>query len=139
MIFLTDSDFDNVIRSQILNQITDYTPAILDSIELTVIEEMQSYLKLRDYDVAAIFAATTTDRNPIIVMYAVDIVLYHIISRLAPNKITDVRITRYETAMKWLKMVSSGELIPNLPKVDPPASLEGYTSRFGEIKRTNSY
>ena len=47
-------------------------------------------------------------RNPYLVLILVDIVLYHIHSRISPNNIPKLRIDRYTEAMEWLHEVAMG-------------------------------
>ncbi len=76
-------------------------------------------------------------RNPQFVMYLLDICLYHIHCRIAPNNIPQIRLERYDTAIKWLDMARKGNVSPNLPIIQPR---QGNRIRFGgQIKQQNSY
>ncbi len=114
MIFLTKSDFGGQIKIHTLDRVVNNNDAILDQVELFAISEMEGFLRPR-YDVAAIFAATGAARSPIIVMLAVDMLLYHLFSRLNPDQIPDIRTNRYESAIEYLTMVAGGKLSPDLP------------------------
>jgi len=114
MIFLTKNDFEGQIKTHTLDRITGNDDTVLDQPELFAISEMQGFLKPR-FDVAAIFAATGSARSPIIVMFAVDMLLYHLYSRLDPSQIPQIRIDRYENAVEYLNMVAGGKLSPDLP------------------------
>jgi hypothetical protein len=54
-------------------------------------------------------------RNLLILMYLVDIALYHPHSRIMLNNVPQMRIIRYEQAISWLEAVSKGKLSPDLP------------------------
>jgi len=54
-------------------------------------------------------------RNPLIVMYTVDIVLYHICSAIAPRQIPELRLSRYEAVKEWLKQMNEATISANLP------------------------
>lgn len=54
-------------------------------------------------------------RNPIIVMIIVDILAYHLFSKVADNKIPKHIIDRYEQAIKKLKDIRAKKMNPNLP------------------------
>ncbi|MEL0593276.1 MAG: phage protein Gp36 family protein [Planktothrix rubescens PR223] len=54
-------------------------------------------------------------RSRLIVMYACDIVLYHLFSSVAPQKLSELRVKRYDDAIDWLKRVNTGKLSPVLP------------------------
>ena len=76
--------------------------------------EMESYLRER-YDLAAIFSAEGNDRNPLIKMFMVDIAVYHLFCAIAPRNIPQIRLDRYNAAIKWLDMVRKGQISPALP------------------------
>lgn len=140
MIFLQPSDLDMLIKADVLTTVTSSQPAILDQAELAAIQEMQSYLRHR-YDMAAIFqpapAAPDPDTRPrLIVMYCIDIALYHIHSRVNPRQIPELRGIRYDAAINWLKAVSKGEITPDLPLLE--AETGGNVIAYGsELKRNN--
>ncbi|WP_066836445.1 DUF1320 domain-containing protein [Rufibacter ruber] len=116
MYFLTPSDFDLIIKQESISQITQSDPTILENAVDVAIAEIQSYLKQR-FDVNAIFTQPTATRNEQIVMYACDIAVFHLMSRVNPRAVSEARIARYDNAIKWLNMVRKGELIPDLPLI----------------------
>lgn len=117
MVWLEDNDFRKQIKLDLLDKIIDSDTGLLHDAELAALEEMQSYLRVR-YDVAAAFRTTGTDRNPLLVMFLVDMLLYHIHSRLNPRQIPQMREVRYDTALKALKMYAEGKLLIDLPRPD---------------------
>lgn len=77
------------------------------------------------------------NRDQQMLLYFVDIALYHLHSRIAPRNIPQLRIDRYHSAIDWLKMCGRGEVTPNLPVIQPKS---GSRIRFGStIKNINSY
>lgn len=114
MIFLTQEDLELQSRQSVRSAISGNADSVFDKAELAAISEVSSYLSGR-YDTTAIFSATGDDRNPILKTYLVDIMLYHIHSRITPNAIPEIREKRYKTAIEWLKMVASDMLNPDLP------------------------
>ena len=77
------------------------------------------------------------NRNPQMVMYMIDITLYHLHSRIAPRNIPQLRIDRYDAAISWLKMAMKGSITAALPTKQPP---QGARIRAGSnIKNINSY
>jgi phage gp36-like protein len=112
MPFLTETDYSVQIRSEILTTVknTDALPKA----ELSAQAEMESYLRVR-FDVANVFNKEDLERNPIVLMYLVDIVLYHLHTNISPRNIPELRGIRYEAAINWLKMVAKGDLNPDLP------------------------
>lgn len=117
MIFLQETDFKKQIREDTLDRIINDDASILYNAELATIAEIESYLRVR-FDVSQIWNKTDTQRNALLVMYAVDILLYHIHSRIAPQQIPPLRGIRYDSAIAWLKAVAKGEISPNLPNIE---------------------
>ena len=115
MAFLTNDDYKPQIRDWIKLLVTQEDPTIQNKSELAAQVEMESYLRDR-YNVGLIFSAEAEDRNALIVMYMVDVVLYHLHSNISPENIPEVRITRYNAVIDWLKAVAKGNLSPDLPE-----------------------
>ena len=114
MAFLIEDDYKLQVRDYELDDITGYTEAIRLQSELAAQAEMESYLRDR-YNVGIIFSKTADERNPLIVLYMIDIDLYHLFSSVAPRNVPQIRMDRYDAAVAWLKMVAKGQLNPDLP------------------------
>lgn len=114
MAFLVKDDYKPYIRDQALNQVTSFDDGIIMEAELSAQAEMESYLAAR-YDVANIFNKTGAARNPLIITYMVDIVLYQLHSRIPGKLIPEIRADRYNAAIMWLDKVAEGKLNPDLP------------------------
>lgn len=129
--FLQPEDYNPQIRSQILDVITQEDGNTLFTAELAAQEEMESYLRVR-YNVATIFSLDqdVEERSKIIVLYMVDITLYHLHSNITPDNVPEIRYLRYQRAMDWLKKVADGKLSPDLPELDTP--FENGGSQFFE-------
>jgi hypothetical protein len=81
--------------------------------------------------------SSSDNRDQQMVMYFADITLYHLHARIAPRNIPELRITRYEAAIDWLKMCAKGDVTPNLPVLQPKS---GGRIRYGsQIRNINSY
>ena len=86
------------------------------------------------------------NRNQQIVMYLLDITLYHLHSRINPRNVPDLRKERYDGnsptqsggAIAFLKRVASGDVTADLPQILPQ---QGVSIRYGSAvaKQTNSY
>ena len=86
------------------------------------------------------------NRNQQIVMYLLDITLYHLHSRINPRNIPDLRKERYDgnnatqnsSAIAWLKRVASGDITADLPQILPE---QGLSIRYGSAvpKQSNTY
>ncbi len=75
------------------------------------------------------------NRDPQMVLYLTDIVLYHLHTRIAPRNIPEIRVKRYDNAIDWLKMCAEGDVTPNLPLLQPK---QGNRIRYGgNIKLIN--
>ncbi|WP_312296867.1 phage protein Gp36 family protein [Chryseobacterium sp.] len=115
MPFLTDTDYEVQIRNWIRQIIIQRKENVQHQAELAAQGEMESYLRQR-YDVKKIFSATTEERNALIILYMVDITIYHLHANTAGDVIPEMRIIRYNAAKDWLKAVARGEISPDLPE-----------------------
>lgn len=119
--FINPSDYDASIHAEILDAVTRCDESIVEICEDRAIAEMKGYLEAR-YDCDAIFSAAGEDRNQLILMMAIDISLYHIFCAHNPQKLSQMRVDRYNRAMEWLKKVSESKLsiadAPLLPEAE---------------------
>lgn len=116
--FINPEDYDASMHREILESIIREDEAVLEICEDQAIEQMKSYLGAR-YDCQKIFSARGKERNALILMFAIDITLYHVCSIHNPQKFSSLRKERYERAMEWLKGVSKMEIgIPEAPSLD---------------------
>lgn len=124
--FINTSDYDATIHREILDSLlrkesTTYDPQIIEICEDRAISEMRGYLN-KTYDCDKIFSAEGEARNPLILMFAIDITVYHIFCQHNPYKIAKIRQDRYDRAIEWLKGVMAGDVTidgaPLLPDGD---------------------
>lgn len=128
--FIDLKDYDSSIHKEILNALVrketqpgvpnpSYDPEVIEVCEDRATAEMVGYLN-KTYDVEAIFSARGADRHALILMYAIDIALYHLFTLHNPYKMSGIRKDRYDRAIEWLKMVAAGDVTiggaPRLPK-----------------------
>ena len=122
--FITINDYDATIHREILDALlrTDsdtYDPQIIEVCEDRAVAEMRSHMA-DTYDCDAIFSATADQRHPLVLMFAIDIAVYHIFCIHNPYKISKVRENRYNRAIDWLKGIKSGDIAvdgaPRLPE-----------------------
>ena len=122
--FITLEDYDASIHREILDALLRHDSDVSDSAIVEIcedraIEEMRCYLS-KYYDCDAIFSATGSNRNALILMMAVDISVYHIFCQHNPYKISEVRKDRYNRAVEWLKSVAAAQITidgaPGLPE-----------------------
>ena len=80
------------------------------------------------------------NRNQQLVNYCIDIALYHLHSRIAPRNIPELRVKRYDDAIKWFKMAGgrgSDTITADLPLLQPK---QGGRIRWGgNVKTINNY
>lgn len=139
MPFLTETDYEVQIRNWIKQIIIQRKEDVQHQAELAAQAEMESYLRQR-YNVAAIFSATGADRNALIIMYMVDIVIYHLHANSAGDVIPELRIIRYNAAKDWLKAVAKGDISPDLPeKPDEGEGGEGTGNQVIEFGSNPKY
>lgn len=136
--FIVTTDYDASIHSEILNAIVRNDPAIIEVAEDRAIEEMKSYLTSR-YDVDNIFSRQGAARHNLVLMFAIDMALYHLHSIHNPAKLPDVRVQRYERAIEWLKQVSKGMINPEGLPILTPQDEKGQFLFGSNQKRGNHY
>lgn len=121
--FVTDEDYRVVIGEAALKVVSQASPKNRANAEAEAVEEIASYLR-PVYDCKATFEAEGDKRNRLIVMYACDIALYHMMSAMPQKMGIEIRKERYERATKWLEGVQAGKIIPALPVATDAATGE---------------
>ena len=110
--FINPVDYDASIHEEILAAITRNDPTVIELAEDMAIQEMAGYLSQR-YDCDQIFAETDDLRNKLILMFAIDITLYHLHCAHNPQRFPKNRQDRYDRAIAWLQEVQKGRVIPS--------------------------
>lgn len=122
--FISIQDYDASIHKEILDSLLradapTYDPQIVEICEDRAIAEMRGYMN-KTYDCNAIFSATGSDRHQLVLMFAIDIAIYHIYCQHNPYKISPVRQQRYDRAIEWLRGLQNGDITidsaPRLPE-----------------------
>ncbi|WP_107039957.1 phage protein Gp36 family protein [Brumimicrobium mesophilum] len=136
----------------ILDQITEGDDTIIDTAIEVAIEEVKGYLmpnfkhEFNDgrlvYDVEAIFAATGTDRNALILSLTKTVTIWHVVDLCNADIIYEQTKERYDRALETLKMILDGKMtIGSLPQVDPavtdPSGENNQPFRFGSRPKFN--
>jgi phage gp36-like protein len=136
MAYLTPTDYTLQIQDVNLQQIINSNVAIRENAELLAEAEARSYL-IQKYNFDAEVLKVGTARDPQLLAYIIDIALYHLHSRIAPRNVPELRLTRYENAVAWLKMCAYGDVTPKLEVITPA---QGNRIRYGgNTKNTNQY
>ena len=112
--FIDITDYDASIHREILDSLlrqgtADYDPQIIEICEDRAVMEMRSYLN-KKYDCRRIFEARGTDRHALVLMFAIDIAVFHIYCQHNPYKMSKTRQDRYDRAVEWLKGVMRGDV-----------------------------
>lgn len=113
-LFISTQDYDATIHREILNSLLrsdseEQDAAIIEVCEDRAIAEMRSYMN-KFYDCDAIFSAEGDDRHPLVLMFAIDISVYHIFCQHNPFKLSKIREERYKRAIEWLKGIMEGDI-----------------------------
>lgn len=87
------------------------------------VAEMRSYLN-KKYDCDKIFSARGTDRHALVLMFALDITIFHIFCQHNPYKMSKIRQDRYDRAVEWLKGVMRGDVTIDGAPLLPADELE---------------
>lgn len=117
MSFINDNDYQVVIGEVALKVISQVSEEVRSAAEMQAQAEIAAYLNPK-YDTEKIFSpeehfsSEPVARHPLIVMYTVDIALYHMSASLPGKMGSEIRKERYERAIKWLEGVASGRIVP---------------------------
>lgn len=136
--FIEMSDYPASIHIEILDALVRQDDTLIEVCEDQAIAEMRGYLSGR-YDCDKIFSATGDQRNQLVLMYAKDITLYHVFCIHNPQKISKIRIDRYERAIEWLKGVSKYQIsVEGLPLLEDSETDSPFRMKSNP-KRVNHY
>jgi phage gp36-like protein len=140
--FIKPSDYDATIHAEIITAITRNDNAAVELAENFAIEEMRSYLNKR-FNCDELFAKEGTERNVLILMFAMDIALYHMHTGHNPRSFPQIRKDRYDRAIDSLKMMQKGEMTPTgLPLIESTEPAYGGVESFAmtsKTKRNNAF
>ena len=133
--FITDQDYKIVIGEQALKVVSQISAENRANAETEAIEEVAGYLRPK-YDTVAIFSASGTQRNKLVVMYTCDIAIYHMAASTPQKMGMEIRKERYERAIKWLEGVQAGKIVPDLPlAIDEYGETIGIPMKYGSQKK----
>lgn len=76
------------------------------------------------------------NRDQQMVMYFIDLTLYHVHTRIAPQNIPKQRERRYDAAVRWLEKCAEGDVTPELPVLQPR---QGGRIRFGGQAKAQNF
>ncbi len=136
--FINPEDYDASIHAEILDSLIRANAATLETCEDRAVSEMRSYMRLR-YDCDAIFEARGLGRHPLVLMRAIDIAIYHAFCIHNPQKMSTLRLKRYDDAIAWLKEVQTGAaVIDGAPTLEASiVAANGYYRMQSNAKRNS--
>ena len=128
--FITVEEMQTVIYEHVMDDISANDDATVQQCIEAAVSEMKSYLASR-YDVAAIFAATGNDRDPLVLENTKVIAVWNLI-RLSNNElIHDQWRERYDRVVGFMGKVAEGSITPTLPIATDGQGNPIIKSRFG--------
>jgi hypothetical protein len=152
--YLSILEMQTVMYAYQLEEISEGNDIIVTTAINTAIEEVKSYLTgnqmkewndgRKQYDVAAIFAATGTARNELILTLTKTCAEWHILQLSNVDIIYDKIKDRYDRAIAYLKQLAKGQItIAGLPELVPPTvdgdgnAIVQYPFRMGGRQKFN--
>ncbi|MBL6448566.1 DUF1320 family protein [Fulvivirga sp. 29W222] len=136
--FIETNDYSDHVQADILDKVINSDSSTRIQAEVKIQSLIESYLSVR-YDVKNIFNKSGSARNPTVVMYMIDMVVYRVFSRLSPGQIPQHINDKYSDALLWLKMVSAGKLEPDLPKPLGESLGSKFNVKYGSERKRNPY
>lgn len=125
--FIDIEDYDATIHREILDGLVRDDEALVEVCEDRAIEQMRSYMG-QTYDCDRIFGARGAKRSQLVLMFALDIAVYHLFSIHNPHNMSQIRVDRYERAIAWLEGVQRGTIrAEGLPPAPQPDGAEPLT------------
>lgn len=150
--FLEIEDLKNSIYNYQIDQITEGDINITLQAIAAAEQEVRSYLAANNmrewadgrlrYDVDAIFSATGSDRNALILSHTATIAKYYIIELCNADIIYEIAKERYDRAVAWFKDLAKGiinlDTLPQLPEDDGSEDSETtYPFVYGSREKFN--
>ncbi|AMO19422.1 phage protein Gp36 family protein [Flavobacterium columnare] len=136
MAFLDKTDLASAIYGYQVDQITEGNDEIVYQAIEAAIQEVKSFLSETLYDTVAIFSATGTNRNALLLAHTKTIAKWYIVELCNADIIQEQAKDRYDRAISWLTKLSKGTVALNeLPTVSI-SNTESETDTFGFGSRT---
>jgi len=135
--YITLEELKVFIKDNVLGDITQDNYTLVEQMEKASISEIDSYIGFK-YNTTEIFNKSGDNRNTFMVTTIIDMILFHLHSRISPTDIPEIRLLRYQKAIDWLEQVSKGKLTPNLPVMDLEYNNRSGEDRFGSAPKVNN-
>jgi phage gp36-like protein len=139
MAYLEPAEIKTHLYNGVVDEISRTDNSILQSAIDAAIGEAKGYLSA--YDIVSIYTATGAARQPTLLLYTKDIAVWHYIQLANVAVEMELRLKRYEQAVKWLEKVQAGKTNPDLPYPTVAATAEpnNYIKWGSNIKRNNNF
>lgn len=128
--FITVQEMRTAIYEHVMDDISANDDATVQQCIEAAVSEMKSYLASR-YDVAAIFAATGSDRDPLILENTKVVAVWNLIRLSNSELIYEQWRERYDRVIDFMNKVSEGGITPTLPIATDAQGNPVIKSRFG--------
>lgn len=114
--FITPAELETHLYRENIDIISRSDETLLTAAIDAAVQEAYSYLGA--FDRERIFSSEGTERNALLLIFVKDIAVWHFINLCNAGTELELRQSRYERAVAWLRQVQKGELTPALPVVD---------------------
>ena len=111
--YLSSAEINTHLYGELVDSISRSDNTILIQAIDAAVAQATGYLG--QYDTTAIFAATGSNRNALLLTFIKDIAVWHFIVLANPNIELALREKRYNEAIDWLRGVQKGSITPTLP------------------------
>lgn len=135
--FITPDELKTVMYTYQVSEITENDTDIAQMAIDAAVGEMKGYL--RRYDTSAIFTATGTDRNPLIMELCKSMAAWYLIRLANVDMLYSQIKERYDRAVAWLTKVADGGLYPELPLITAESGEVQTTMRTGSQTKFNHH
>ena len=105
--FLAKADFNTHIYAELIDVIQRNDDTVLNAAMAAAESEATGYLSR--YDTDTLFALAGENRDPALLMRVKDIAAWHFVTLANADISIELRKTRYDEAISWLKDVQSGK------------------------------
>ncbi len=77
------------------------------------------------------------NRNQQLVLYVLDVLIYHLYRRIPPAVVPEIRVVAYRSVVEWLKNVArTNDVVADINKLQPP---QGDRIRYGSRPKQENY
>lgn len=111
MAFINRSDYQTVIDEHILSEVLRYNESHIATDEARAISFATGYLNAR-FDTETLFEQEDEERHPLVLMHVLNIALYFMHQRIAPDQVPQNILDNYVEAKSWFVAVNSGTINP---------------------------